>query len=43
MVLSRETQAYYVNAPDFHHYSNIIDFAGQESKLKPVKFSVTNK
>ena len=41
-ILSRQTQAYYVNAEDFNHYSEIADFAGQESHFKPVKFSVTN-
>jgi hypothetical protein len=41
-VLSRQTQAYYVNAEDFNHYSEIADFAGQESHFKPVRFRVTN-
>jgi len=41
-VLHRQTQAYYVNAEDFNHYSNIADYAGQESQLKPVAFKVTN-
>lgn len=40
--LSRKTKAYYVNAQDFSHYSSIGDFAGKESSLKPVKFSVIN-
>jgi len=42
VILSRQTQAYYVNAEDFDHYNNIADYAGQESYLKPVKFKVTN-
>lgn len=42
VLLSRQTQAYYVNAQDFNHYSNIGDFAGQKSNLQLVKFSVTN-
>jgi hypothetical protein len=41
-ILSRQTQAYYVNAADFNHYRNIADYAGQDSQLKPVKFHVTN-
>lgn len=42
-ILSRQTQAYYVNAEDFDHYSNIADYAGQERSLESVKFAVTNK
>ena len=41
-ILSRQSQAYYVNEEDFNHYSEIADFAGQESHLKPVGFRVTN-
>ncbi|MFT5728454.1 MAG: hypothetical protein ACI8PB_002608 [Desulforhopalus sp.] len=42
IILSRQTQAYYVNAEDFGHYNNIADYAGQESTLKPVRFTLTN-
>ena len=42
IILSRQTQAYYVNEEDVNHYANIADYAGQESYLKPVKFKVTN-
>jgi len=41
-VLSRQTQAYYVNAKDFNHYNTIADYAGQESHLRPINFNVTN-
>lgn len=42
IILSRQTQAYYVNEKDFEHYNNIVDYAGQESFLKPVEFKLTN-
>ncbi|SDU64560.1 hypothetical protein [Desulfobacula phenolica] len=42
IILSRQSQAYYVNAEDFDHYNNIADYAGQESFLKPVEFQLTN-
>ncbi len=42
IILSRQSQAYYVNAEDFDHYNNIADYAGQESSLKPVEFKLTN-
>ena len=41
-ILSRKTQAYYVNEKDFNHYNNVADFSGQERHLKPVKFNLTN-
>jgi len=42
-ILSRHSQAYYVNEKDFDHYRNIADYAGEKNSLKSVKFNVTNQ
>lgn len=41
-IISRQSQAYYVNDLDVNHYNCIADYAGRESNLKPIRFSVTN-